>query len=233
MRTRVTYSARFFAPARAEMLMHDLPFYSTIGTMKIDFSLKDMKQKMAGMTVGQKADYIWTYYKVPILAAAFILVFTFSLVSAIMKNTLSDPVLSYGVVERADVHCGEALDQIAAEAFPDSTGFYAPERCSITSPADENNPYGPVQLAALVSAGDLDVILADKAIADYLVEGGSSSQRDGYQRYGHRKAGEGVQGAFALLFGPFQRRGSRRFRKECGEKESGRTFPGSHTGNVA
>ena len=139
--------------------------------MKIDFSLKDMKQKMAGMTVGQKADYIWTYYKVPILAAAFILVFTFSLVSAILKNTLADPVLSYGVVERADVHCGEALDQIAAEAFPASTGFHAPERCSITSPADENNPYGPIQLAALVSAGDLDVILADKSIADYLVEG--------------------------------------------------------------
>ena len=174
MRTRVTYSARFFAHARAEMLMHDLPFYSTIGTMKIDFSLKDMKQKMAGMTAGQKADYIWTYYKVPILAAAFILIFTFSLVSAIMKNTLSDPVLSYGVVERADVHCGEALDQIAAEAFPASTGFHAPERCSITSPADENNPYGPVQLAALVSAGDLDAILADKAIADYLVEGGAA-----------------------------------------------------------
>lgn len=160
--------------AREEMLMHDLPFYSTIGTMKIDFSLKDMKQKMTGMTVGQKADYIWTYYKIPILAAAFILIFTFSLVSAIMKNTLADPVLSYGVAERADVHCGEALDQIAAEAFPASTGFHAPERCSITSPADENNPYGPVQLAALVSAGDLDVILADKAIADYLVEGGAA-----------------------------------------------------------
>ena len=174
MRTRVTYSASFFAHAREEMLMHDLPFYSTIGTMKIDFSLKDMKQKMAGMTAGQKADYIWTYYKVPILAAAFILIFTASLVSAILKNTLSDPVLSYGVVERADVHCGEALDQIAAEAFPASTGFHAPERCSITSPADENNPYGPVQLAALVSAGDLDVILADKAIADYLVEGGAA-----------------------------------------------------------
>lgn len=167
----MTYSAIFFVHARAEMLMHDLPFYSTIGTMKIDFSLKDMKQKMVGMTAGQKADYIWTYYKVPILAAAFILIFTASLVSAILKNTLSDPVLSYGVVERADVYCGEAFDQIAAEAFPDSTGFYAPERCSITSPADEASPYGPVQLAAHLSAGDLDVMLADKAIADYLVEG--------------------------------------------------------------
>lgn len=136
--------------------------------------LNNIRKNTEGMSFSRKADYIWTYYKIPILAAAFILIFTFSLVSAIMKNTLADPVLSYGVVERADVHCGEALDQIAAEAFPASTGFHAPERCSIASPADENNPYGPVQLAALVSAGDLDVILADKAIADYLVEGGAT-----------------------------------------------------------
>lgn len=142
--------------------------------MKLKHWLNDVKQNTKNMTRPEVIEYIWTYYRVHILVILFLLIFAASLSKTVIKNSLSDPVLSYGVVERVDIYCGEAFDQIAAEAFPEATGFRSPEHCIITSPTDESNPYGPVQLVSRLAAGDLDVVIADMTTADYLIENGAA-----------------------------------------------------------
>lgn len=137
--------------------------------MKLKFSLKDIKKNIAGMTPAEAADYIWTYYKWHILIAAFIVIFSVSLVSAVVGNALSKPVLKVGVLDQTDMYLGDTVDLMLSETFPESTGYTRPVRCSITSPANENNPYGQAQLMAYLSAGELDAVLADQATVDYLV----------------------------------------------------------------
>lgn len=142
--------------------------------MKLKFSLKDIKKNIAGMTPKEAAGYLWTYYKWHILIAAFLLYLSVSLASAVIGNALSQPVLKIGVMDQVDIYLGDVIDNTMSEAFPGSTGHHAPLRYSITSPASENNPYGTVQLMAYLSAGELDVVLADRATADYMAENGAA-----------------------------------------------------------
>ena len=144
--------------------------------MKLKFSLKDIKENIAGMTRKEAVDYIWTYYKLPIVAAVCILFLVISLAGAMVGNALSDPVFTVGVVERVDLYSGEEISALAAEAFPGSTGYHAAQRMSLTSPASEGNPYGPVQLMSYLAAGDMDAIIGDQAIIDYILASEPSLQ---------------------------------------------------------
>lgn len=141
--------------------------------MNLKLSLKDIKKNIAGMTPAEAADYIWTYYKWQILAAVFAVFLVISLFSAVTTNFLSHPVIRVGVVEKANIPLSGTIDKVLNEAFPAATGYGAPEHDSFTSPADEKNPYGPVQLIAYLSAGSLDVLLCDQATADYISSSGN------------------------------------------------------------
>lgn len=138
--------------------------------MKLKQTLNEIKKKTAGMTLSEKADYIWTYYRLPILITVCAVFLVISLTVTVVRYKLSDPIIKYGVLDQVDLYYGSAIDAIAAEAFPEATGFKAPEHYNITSPGDEKNPYGPVQLIAYLSSGDLDVIISDQPTVDYLIE---------------------------------------------------------------
>lgn len=126
------------------------------------------------MTRREAADYIWTYYKVPIVLTLFLLIMVISLISSIVKNSLSDPVLKIGVVNRVDTYCDTVIDSLARETFPEATGYKKATRTAVTPPDDPSNAYGSVQLIAYLAAGEIDVIIADQGTADFLVSYGTS-----------------------------------------------------------
>ena len=133
----------------------------------------DFKENIKKVPLTGLPEYIWTYYKIPILAAACILVLVISLANALLNNALSDPVLSVGVTGQVDTYCSDRIDALLAETFPGSTGYQAPVHSNVTSPADEKNPYGPVQLMSYLAAGDLDTLIADTATVDFFLSSNS------------------------------------------------------------
>lgn len=131
-----------------------------------------LKKNMKGMNFREGFDYLWTYYRLPFFVAVFCSVCLISLVSGIVKSQLSKPVLRVAVNDMIDMAYGEDLQQQLEDTFPDSTGFHAPERLSVSSPTDMSNPYSPVQLTAFLSTAAFDALICDRDTLAYTKEGG-------------------------------------------------------------
>lgn len=123
--------------------------------------IKTMRRKEA-------LDYIWEYYKLPILGIVFGVIFLVSLISSIVKNSRLDPVVSVGLQSDLSFYYGEDFDRMILEAFPEDTGNTKPQVLNISSVANEKDPYGAVQITAYLASGDLDIVICDKETMEYL-----------------------------------------------------------------
>jgi len=130
----------------------------------------DLKQKMKGMSFREGFDYLWTYYRLPVFAAAFCTVCLISLLSGVVKSRLSDPVVRVAVNDLMDLAYGDDISELLEAAFPDSAGFTSPEKMSVSSPKDHSNPYSSVQLTAYLSANTFDALLCDQDTLNFVSE---------------------------------------------------------------
>lgn len=135
--------------------------------------IHDIKEKTQGMTASEKISYCWEYYLVEAMFAAFFLFLILSLGGSIINNALQDPVIKIGVLKDVEIVCGSDLDDLLAEAFPDASGRKAPLKYDFDSPTDtDTNMYAAVQLAAYLSAGELDCGILNEDALSYVKESG-------------------------------------------------------------
>lgn len=127
-------------------------------------------EKIKKMSPADALSYIWEYYKLWILGTAFVLIFGISLVSAIAENKKTDPVVRVGIQNDMELLCGDELDALLSEAFPQDTGYTAPLKLNFSSVASKNDPYAVVQIATWLGAGEIDCLICDEPTRDYFAQ---------------------------------------------------------------
>lgn len=132
----------------------------------------DLKAAFQKMSLAEKADYIWTYYKLPItvgLAALFLLCST-----VYRQITKKEAVLYAALI---NVTVGEDLGAQLDRGFVDSIGA-SPQKAEVylyqglylsDDPSPENHQYGyasKLKLMAAIEARQLDVVLMNREAYD-------------------------------------------------------------------
>lgn len=130
--------------------------------------LQEEKEKLKKMTKAEAIDYIWTYYKLGILAVAFALIFLISLISSITNNKRMHPVIRIAVLNDLELSHPETITGVLEEAFPDTGKYTEPLVLSVSSAGNENDPYSTLQLTTYLAAGELDCMICDEPTLEYI-----------------------------------------------------------------
>lgn len=109
-----------------------------------DNDTKTFKENTKGMTFGQKLGYIWDYYKVWILTAAFVCFASISIGTAVHRNHLAMQLVQLGVLN---------------EACPTAEAFWQEEATIISVPYLGVDTPVTLMLGARIAANELDVCL--------------------------------------------------------------------------
>ncbi len=134
------------------------------------------KKKLKTMPMGEKIDYIWTYYKAQIIIAAFIIVFFISLVHHLLTG--SQETILYSMVINSDVFQDDATPQIytdfMAEKGFDPKEYKADYHAGLTLALNENGEANDLQMfsviATLLMSGTVDHIMTDEDVVVMLGE---------------------------------------------------------------
>ena len=137
--------------------------------------LKEDLQKIKGMSFKEAADHIYTYYGLIIAAIIFALIFIISLISTVVKNKLTVPVIQVAVQNEIEYFYGDDMSLLLSETFPDAKGYNEPFKCTFSSSADTTDMYAGIQLMAYIAAGDIDAVICDQATADYICGSGEGA----------------------------------------------------------
>lgn len=137
--------------------------------------LKEDLQKIKGMSFKEAVDHIFTYYGLAIAAIIFAIIFTISLVSSVIKNKLTVPVIQVAVQNELEAYYGSDLSELLHEAFPDSTGYREPLKCPFFGAGNQTDVYAGIQLTAYMAAGDIDAVICDRATVDYISTSGDGA----------------------------------------------------------
>ena len=132
-------------------------------------------QKIKGMSFKEAVDHIFTYYGLAIAAIIFALIFIISLISTVVKNKLTVPVIQVAVQNEIEYYYGDDMSLLLAETFPDAKGYNEPFKCTFSSSADTTDMYAGIQLAAYIAAGDIDAIICDQDTVDYICGSGDGA----------------------------------------------------------
>ena len=131
------------------------------------------KKKLKEMTFKEKLDYIWTYYKLHILAFLFIAVIAGSLV----YTAMNPPLPAYIEAAMCDVYMGEAVEEALIELLH-GAGLYEPSQERISATYFNNSDDPNLQIAmsqrfmAMLAATELDIIIASgEAFEGFINEG--------------------------------------------------------------
>ena len=147
--------------------------------MKLSEMLKEDRQKLAALPDRKrKLEFIWDYYKIPILAIVFVAVI---LITSLVNNIGRDKICMYAVLLNNDslvVSCDETVfDKTMALAGYDMKKKTVSVNSEL-SLGREHNETADVEtlqvLTALFTISDLDVYVADKQYFDYFAD------EDGY-----------------------------------------------------
>ena len=106
----------------------------------------------------QKLQYVWDYYKIHIIATAAIICIFFSIASTILKNKVEDLYVAYINIVTTD-ELLTSIDDATNLAISNYTNMLITE-----NPEGENFEYAyasSVKLMSAISAGNLDIIIAD------------------------------------------------------------------------
>lgn len=135
------------------------------------------RDKLKTMTIGEKADYIWTYYKAHIIIAAFLILSAVSLASHLLKG--SQESILYSMVINSDVWQTDDstppiyTDFMAEKGF-DSKEYKVDYHAGLTVALNEEGEAKDLQMfsvvATLLMSGTVDHILTDEDVVVMLGE---------------------------------------------------------------
>lgn len=140
---------------------------------KLGTFLRTEREKLRPMSGSERVSYLWEYYKLPILLAAFILIFIIGLVTAIVSGLSRDPQLYVYLSTGTEDACTAWFD-----GYEESRGYTGHELVQVSSgrAAGENaSLYGAgytfnLQYTADLTAHTIDVVLCDQETLDYLLQ---------------------------------------------------------------
>lgn len=122
----------------------------------------------------QKAEYIWDYYKLPILAVLIVIVIGAYLIGVVVKGT--EPVATLVVVNAA---AGRGYEETDFSDFMEEYDYNPAKQEVVVDTGytlDSTNPTGNAYtyqaLITVVSAGGADVLSADEEMFFHLAEAG-------------------------------------------------------------
>jgi hypothetical protein len=143
--------------------------------------MKESTSKFKSLNNKQKLQYIWDYYKVHIIATAVIICVIISIASTVIKNTSVDIYTAYVNVHMPD----ELLNTIDDRADFSITNYI--DLLLTDDPDGQTIEYAyasSLKIMSSISAGDLDIIIADKVGIDnayssgYLCNAGDYLQKE-------------------------------------------------------
>lgn len=120
--------------------------------------MKKETSKFKQLDNKQKLQYIWDYYKIHIIATAAIICIIFSITSTILKNKAVDLYVAYINIVTTD-ELLSSIDDATGLSISNYTDMLITE-----DPSGDDFQYAyasSVKLMSAISAGNLDIIVAD------------------------------------------------------------------------
>ena len=130
--------------------------------------MKKLIEQLKGMTFREALDHLWTYYKWPAVIVIFSVIMVVSITTTVIENKRMHPVLNVGILADINLMYGQEVSGLLAEAFPDTTRYTAPVISEVSSPANEEDVYAALQLAARITSGDIEALIGDTACIEYI-----------------------------------------------------------------
>lgn len=136
--------------------------------------MKSFKEQTAGMPLGKKIGYVWTYYKAAVIAivvAVIIIIYAFYRIA-------QDPIDELFSLVATDMDEDVLLDSTYQEDFMNAYG-YSTEDQEISmegsfdidvEAADTESSSAYQILSAMILSGDVDLILCEEDLMEMLVE---------------------------------------------------------------
>ena len=123
------------------------------------------KKKLKDMTLKEKIEYIWEYYKLHITAAV-IVVF---IAASVINNVMNPPVPSYAGITFYEVYISDedndAIKQVLTEALIENRDEYEIYMHHMVSGGDPQAEMAIVQkLMAMIMVNEIDIIIAERDV---------------------------------------------------------------------
>lgn len=135
--------------------------------------LREEWKKLRGMPLREALEYLWDYYRYLTLGVILAVVAVVSLTVSISTNASYKPSLRCGVLNTVRPFAEGYFEEASMELFGitcDTTGGIGLTTCY--EPSDSAN-YGAVQLLCQLAADEVDMILCDTELRDYLSKEGA------------------------------------------------------------
>jgi len=135
------------------------------------------KDKLKAMSFPQKAEYIWTYYKAPILITAGILIFVISMAHHLITNNQESILYSMvinGAASQADNSSPQMYQDFLAEKGLSPDDYKVDYHSGLYITLDEKGEARDIQIfsavATLLMSGTVDHVITDEDIVVMLAE---------------------------------------------------------------
>lgn len=131
------------------------------------------KQKLSGMSWKEKLQYIWTYYK-PVLAAAAGLILVIVFICQVVENSKYETILGIGVIGANMPEDTETVQEELQQQFGTGSKYDKVSLDTSFMMQDvENADYSMVmKFTTVVAAQDLDILITNEAVYDHYSEQG-------------------------------------------------------------
>lgn len=122
-------------------------------------------RKIRAMSGKEATAYLWDYYKLPALLIVGILAVAISVTVSISQSIKHPPKVNCTVLSDYFSETESYLNNAAAQLFPDDPTISV---ASISSMDGGGDPTANMQLLTYAAAGQIDLLLCDRATLDYL-----------------------------------------------------------------
>lgn len=130
--------------------------------------MKHFMNAVRTMTFKEAVDYIWEYYKLPIIGILGLVIFSWMFVDGLLAKE-EDP-LQIMIISEAPTDVIQELEMSLNEANPNDT-FVHVENIHHQAGSITNNGYQQLQkLSASLSVGQVDILIAELPLAVQLIE---------------------------------------------------------------
>lgn len=153
-------------------------------------------QKLKSMTLGQKIEYLWTYYKVWLLVLLIVIMIG-SIVWTMIQNGMKDEILSLAIVD-ADLDSQGGVDQMTDDLLDYVGTGDKYETIVVDSSARSGEDYTDVtKRMVLLASGTVDLFICNEELyQEYEEQGGfrdwSEVLGDDYAQYEQYMTEDGV-----------------------------------------
>ena len=133
-----------------------------------------LKEKMAGMTLQEKAEYLWEYYKWVLLVAAFAVIVIAMVVTGIVNTSgeilYSGAAVNVPLSEEGKLYLTEDLETYFGAQKGQKAELFSTSFQDLNTASDvQTNAANAMQVALMIAAEDYDYVLMDKvALAFYI-----------------------------------------------------------------